>query len=80
MTEEDLAACGCVIDCSGLHEITAIKSNNLQKLFIDRLSSGEIAVPAVVWKEFKELYDEEAKKLEPYVTKKIIMKREGTSF
>jgi len=73
---DDSAVCSCIVDCAGLHEIASVKSNNLKQLFFDRLSSGVIAVPAIVLKEFRELYEEEAEVLEPYIAKKIVMKRE----
>lgn len=65
----------CVVDCAGLLEIASTQSSNLQALYLGHLKSGTIAVPAVVWGEFKDLYEDEADFLEPYVTKKIIMKR-----
>jgi hypothetical protein len=68
-------ACSCVVDCSGLHDIASTKSNNLKSLYLDQLKKGIIAVPACVWKEFQELYDNEASELAPYVTVKINMKR-----
>jgi hypothetical protein len=71
----DESACDCVIDCAGLHEIASTRSDNLKRLFFDRLSSGRIAVPALVWREFKELYEEEADEIEPHVATKITMKR-----
>ena len=67
--------CECVVDCHGLHEIACTKSNNLKSHYINALSSGQIGVPAIVWQEFKELYEEEAAELEPHISKKIIMKR-----
>lgn len=75
MTDET-HECKCVIDCAGLHEIAITRSNNLKKPLIDALGSGEIGVPAVVWKEFKELYEDEAEELEPSVIFKIPMKKQ----
>lgn len=75
MTDET-QVCKCVIDCAGLHEIAKTRSNNLKRPLIDALGSGEIGVPAVVWKEFKELYEDEAEELEPSVIYKIPMKKQ----
>jgi hypothetical protein len=46
-------------------------SNSLKTLFIERLESGEIGVPAVVWQEYEELFDEEAILIGPHIKKKI---------
>ncbi|WP_314959016.1 hypothetical protein [Bradyrhizobium cosmicum] len=51
----------------------------MKKPLIDALGSGEIGVPAVVWKEFKELYEDEAEELEPSVVFKIPMKKQYRS-
>jgi hypothetical protein len=72
---DDAPECSCVIDCSGLYEIAATRSDNLKSLYLDHLKKGIIAVPACVWREFQKLYDEEAAALAPYVTIKINMKR-----
>jgi len=72
---DDLLGCSCVVDCSGLHEIARTNSDNLKSLYLDHLRKGVIAVPACVWKEFKELYDDEADALEPYISIKIKLKK-----
>lgn len=46
-------------------------SNSLKSLFIERLEAGEIAVPAVVWQEYEELFDDEAEVVAPHVKTKI---------
>jgi hypothetical protein len=75
MMSDDPPGCSCVVDCSGLHEIASIKSDNLKSLYLDQLKQGTIAVAACVWKEFQDLYDDEASGLAPYVTVKINLKR-----
>ena len=72
---EDLLQCSCVIDCIGLLEITNTRSNNLRSLYLDQLSKGVIGVPTSVWQEFKELYVEKSTELEPYVARKIQLKK-----
>ncbi len=72
---DDPPKCSCVVDCSGLHEIASTGSNNLKSLYLDRLKEGAIAVPACVWKEFQELYDDEAVTLAPHIKIKINMKK-----
>jgi hypothetical protein len=69
------AGCSCVVDCAGLHEIGSTKSNNLKTLYLDNLKSGNIGVPAIVWHEYKELYEEEAVEIEPFVSRKIRITR-----
>jgi len=76
MTDESsFRECLCVLDCAGLHEIATTASNNLKALYLDRLSCGEIGVPVCVWKEFKDLYEEEAAEIEDYVVRRINMKK-----
>jgi hypothetical protein len=67
--------CGfeAVIDCSGLHEIAGLESDNFKSLFLDQLAQGVIGVPVCVWSEFEEIYPDEASSLKPYVTVKIRM-------
>ena len=60
-----------LIDTSGLSELARTKSNSLKDFCLDLLENGDIAVPTIVWKEFSDLYDEEAAQLAPSVTKKI---------
>ncbi|MGY2931849.1 hypothetical protein ACVWZ6_001451 [Bradyrhizobium sp. GM6.1] len=76
MMTDETQECKCVIDCAGLHELVNTQSNNLKKPLIDALAAGEIGVPAIVWKEFKELYEDEAEELEPSVIYKIPMKKQ----
>ena len=64
-----------MVDCSGLSEIASTKSDNLKSLYLDRLSKGIIGVPTCVWQEFQELYEDQAVALEPYVARKINMKK-----
>lgn len=69
-----LDGCSHVVDTNGLLEI-ALANENEKGIFIAALEAGEIGVPAVVWQEFCELYEEDAEGLEPFLTKKIIMKK-----
>jgi hypothetical protein len=71
---EEASKCSCVVDTSGLHAIAAA-SGNLQSILLDKLKSGVIGVPACVWQEFGELYEEEVAILAPNIGNKIIMKR-----
>jgi hypothetical protein len=68
------AECLCIADTDGLHSI-ATASGNLKTTLLDYLEKGVIAVPACAWKEFEELYEDEAEELKPFVTTRIIMKR-----
>jgi hypothetical protein len=61
MAKEPDSNCSCVIDTDGLHEL-ATTSGNLKARLIARLEDGTIGVPSWAWQEFKELYEEEAKK------------------
>jgi hypothetical protein len=65
--------CKCIADCNALHEIATTTSDNLKALFLDQLKSGVIGVPACVWAEFKDLYEEEAEALEEHVLVKITL-------
>jgi hypothetical protein len=71
---EGAPKCSCVVDTSGLHAI-AVASGNLQSVLLDKLKSGVIGVPACVWQEFEELYEEEVAILAPNIGNKIIMKK-----
>jgi hypothetical protein len=75
MMNKDPPKCSCAVDCAGLHMIGIIlktsTSNTLKSLFVERLENGEIAVPAVVWQEYEDLFDEEAEFIAPHVKKKI---------
>jgi hypothetical protein len=62
------------VDTDGLHRI-AKASGNLKGVLTAHLKSGLIGVPACAWKEFEELYEDEAAELKPFITTKIIMKR-----
>lgn len=66
--------CLCIVDTDGLHGI-ATASGNLKTTLLDHLQAGRIGVPACAWKEFEELFEEEAEGLKPYVVTKIIMRR-----
>jgi len=66
--------CQCIIDCAGLHEV-ACMSGNLKATFLDHLKKGVIGVPASVWQEFQEIYEDEAPSIAPHIGFKIIMKR-----
>jgi hypothetical protein len=68
------AECLCVADTDGLHSI-ATASGNLKTVLLDHLKSGIIGVPACAWKEFEELYPNEAVTLRPFVSTRITMKR-----
>lgn len=61
----------CVVDCYGLHEIASSTSANLKAVFLDLLSEGVVGVPTCVWKEFREIYEDEAAELAPFVKIKI---------
>jgi hypothetical protein len=74
MTEAN-SKCLYLIDCSGLHELANTKSNSLKTLCIDFLSKGIISVPACVWQEFEELFEDEAAQLAPSVLHKVKMKK-----
>jgi hypothetical protein len=71
---EGASKCACVVDTSGLHAIAAA-SGNLQSILLDKLKSGVIGVPACVWQEFGELYEEEVAILAPHIGNRIIMKK-----
>jgi hypothetical protein len=66
--------CSCIVDTDGLRQI-ANASANLKAVLIDQLKSGLIGVPACAWKEFEELYGDDAVELKPHITTRIIMKR-----
>jgi hypothetical protein len=68
------AQCSCIVDTDGLYAI-ATASGNLKTVLTDMLSAGAIGVPAVALKEFRKLFEEEAAELEPFITKKIAMKK-----
>jgi hypothetical protein len=73
MTDSNVG-CLCIVDTDGLHGI-ATASGNLKTVLLDHLGKGVIAVPACAWKEFDELYPDEAEVLKPSVAARIIMKR-----
>jgi len=64
-----------IVDCAGLHEIATTSSNSLKAACLDLLAQGVIAVPARVWQEFKEIYEDEAEELEAYVADRIRLTR-----
>ena len=66
--------CLCIVDTDGLHGI-ATASGNLKTTLIECLKSGVIGVPACAWKEFEDLFEEEAAELKAHITTRIIMKR-----
>lgn len=68
------AECMCIVDTDGLHRI-ANASGNLKGVLIDYLQSGLFGVPSCAWKEFEEVYEEEAAALKPFLATKIIMKK-----
>jgi hypothetical protein len=74
MMNEDPKCC-CAVDCAGLHMIGSVikttTSNSLKSFLIDRLERGLIAVPAVVWQEYAELYEDEAELMARHVKMKI---------
>lgn len=72
---DGLLDCSCVIDCSGLHEIANTRSNNLRSFYLDQLLKGVIGVPTSVWQEFTDLYVEKSAEFEPYVARKIQLKK-----
>jgi hypothetical protein len=74
MCEAD-APCCCIVDCAGLHEIATTQSNSIKTICIDLLSKGIIGVPACVWHEFEELYEDEAATLAPFVKHKVRMQK-----
>ncbi|MDA9473275.1 hypothetical protein XI03_01705 [Bradyrhizobium sp. CCBAU 65884] len=73
MSDED-QQCLCIVDTDGLHAI-ATASGNLKTVLTDMLSTGEIGVPAIALKEFRKLFEDEATELEPFISKKIAMKK-----
>ncbi len=74
MSDDD-PPCAFIVDCAGLHEIATTKSNSVRSVCFDHLSKGIIAVPVCVWREFEELYEDEATALAPHVTQKLRMKK-----
>jgi hypothetical protein len=66
--------CSCIVDTDGLRRIAGA-SGNLKGILLDHLKNGNIAVPACAWKEFANLYENEAEALKPYVTSRINMKK-----
>lgn len=70
----DDSQCSCVVDTSGLLAI-ARTSGNMQTVLLEKLQNGSIGVPSCAWKEFGELYEEEAALLAPHIAHKIIMKK-----
>jgi hypothetical protein len=74
MMNDDDVECLCIVDTDGLHGL-ATASGNLKTTLLDHLQTGLIAVPACAWKEFEELYEEEAEALKPFVTIRVTMKR-----
>ena len=68
-----LNGCTHVVDTHGLLEIAALNTNEKTTLKA-ALKAGAIAVPAIVWKEFEELYEDEAADLKPHISAKISMK------
>jgi len=50
-------------------------SNNMKQQFLEALSTGAIGVPACVWQEFQEIFEEEAAEIESYIARKIRMKK-----
>jgi hypothetical protein len=74
MMIEGPAKCSCVVDTSGLHAIAAA-TGNLQSILLEKLSSGVIGVPACVWQEFSDLYEEEVAILAPHVGDKIALRK-----
>ncbi len=63
-----------VIDTDGLRKI-ASASGNVRAVLIQRLESGEIAVPICVWHEFKEIYPDYASDIENSITNRIRMNK-----
>jgi len=70
MAKKPQSDCSCVIDTSGLHEL-ATASGNLKATLIARLEDGTIGVPSWAWQEFKDLYEDEAEELAPYIAKRL---------
>ena len=68
-----LDGCSHIVDTRGLLAIADMGTNE-KAAFKAALKDGSIAVPSVVWREFEDLYEEEAAELEPYITKKIRIK------
>lgn len=67
-------SCSYLADCECLHEVATTTSNNLKSHFLDALKNGEIGVLVSVWKEFSDLYEQEAKALSSHITTKLKMK------
>ncbi|QIG96574.2 hypothetical protein [Bradyrhizobium sp. 6(2017)] len=70
----DEPECLCIIDTDGLHAI-ATASGNLKTVLTDMLNVGAIGVPSIALKEFRKLFADEAAELEPFISKKISMKK-----
>jgi hypothetical protein len=75
MSEDD-PPCLFIVDCAALHEIASTRSNIVRSNCLDCLARGVIGVPACVWQEFKDAYEEEAAELESAVSLKLRMKRD----
>lgn len=69
----EASPCECVADTSALHEIASESSGNVKATLLDQLKNGVIGVPACVWKEFADLFPDEAAALADYVPSKITL-------
>nr|WP_029084103.1 hypothetical protein [Bradyrhizobium sp. 6(2017)]QIG98578.1 hypothetical protein G6P99_44585 [Bradyrhizobium sp. 6(2017)] len=70
MAKKPDSDCSCVIDTSGLHEL-ANATGNLKAALIARLEDGTIGVPSWALQELRDLYEDDADELAPYIVKKI---------
>lgn len=70
----EATSCKCIIDCAGLRQVTRM-TGNIKAAFLYYLETGLIGVPASVWQEFQDIFEDEAPELAPYIKHKIIMKR-----
>lgn len=68
---DDQPKCLLIVDCAGLLEIARLSSNNRKAHVLAELAAGKIAVAACAWKEFSDLYEDEAAEIEPHITDKI---------
>jgi hypothetical protein len=77
MSSEGEVECTCVIDCAGLHAIACDMSHNLKTQFLHYLATGEIGVPACVWQEYHDAYEDEADQLAKHVGRKIGLRKKA---
>lgn len=63
--------CESIIDVSGLCALMETCSNSTKSKTFDLLEEGVIAIPTMVWNEFKQLYEIEAEEISEHINVKI---------